>query len=134
MMLPVVKKIFANSPALATAVEGTTIIGKAPFDGTVTGVTFIPNAAITGQDTNTRKPTVINKGQAGLGTAVIASLQFNAGVNGVAFDEKAITPTATAADKEVSEGDVIAMFSDVILTGLADPGGYWEVTMSRDRG
>jgi hypothetical protein len=134
MLAPKVHVLEANSPAYATAAEGTVVVGKAPFAGTVTAVTVVPVAAITGQDTNTRKYSLINKGAAGSGTAPVAGLQFNSGVNGVAFDEKALTLSVTAADLEVVAGDVIALFSDAILTGLADPGCRVFVTISRDRG
>lgn len=134
MFTPLVRKLTANSPAYTILAEGTTVIGKAPFAGTVTAVRFISVAAITGANTDTRKHNVINKGAAGSGTTSIAALQYNSGVNAVAFDEKTVTLSATAADKVVAADDVIAVFSDAIGNGLADPGGHWEVEITRTAG
>lgn len=119
-------------PGQATAATDTTVImDRADFAGTVTSVTYAPNAAITGQNTNTRRVALINRGQAGSGTTVIAELTFVSGVNAVAGDELAITLSATAADRVVAQGDVLAWFSDAVLTGLADPGGMVTVGVSR---
>lgn len=118
--------------ALGTDVDGNTILGKAPFAGKVDSVSVITPTAITGANTNTRKHSIINKGQSGAGTAEIAALQYNAGVSTVAFDEKALTLTATAADAEVAAGDVLVMVSTAPGTGIADPGGIVTVVYSRD--
>ena len=49
-------------------------------------------------------------------------------VNAVAFDEKALTVTATAADKTVAAGDVLVFVSTAVGgTGLVDPGGRVQV-------
>ncbi len=104
---------------------------RAPFPAAVTAVTYTPNAAIVGANTNTRRVALINRGQAGLGSIVIAELQFNSGVNGVAFDEKPIPLSATAANLNLAEGDILEWLSDAVGTGLADPGGLAVVTMSR---
>jgi hypothetical protein len=50
------------------------------------------------------------------------------GVNAVAFDEKAITLSATASDLVVAAGDVLVWVSTAVGgTGLADPGGQVQV-------
>lgn len=120
--------------ALATNVDGSTIAGKAPFAGTITAVGFIPNAAITGQDTNTRRLAVTNRGSAGAGTDEAAFLQFNSGVNAVQYDEKAITLHSTAANRVVAAGDVLTIDSTTPGTGLADPGGLVTIEITRDDG
>ena len=53
------------------------------------------------------------------------------GVNATAFDEKAITLSATAENLEVVAGDVLALFSEAVGSGLADPGGTIQVTINR---
>jgi hypothetical protein len=118
-------------PGFATATDDTITIGEAPFAGTVTSVTFTPDAAITGAASNHRALRLINKGAAGAGTTIIAELAFDNGVNAVAFDEKAITLSATPASLVVAEGDVLALFSEAVGTGLADPGGTVQVTINR---
>lgn len=117
--------------ALATNVDGSTILGKVPFAGAVSAVGFVPNAAIAGQDTNTRRVAITNRGSAGLGTTETAFLQFNSGVNGVAFDEKAITLHTTLANRDVAAGDVLTIDSTTPGTGLADPGGLYIVEITR---
>ena len=107
------------------------VIGEVAATGRVTEVTFQPEAASTGDNTNKRVYTLVNKGSAGAGTTVIATLDLVTGVNLTAFDEKAATLSATAADLVVTEGDVLAWVSTFAGTGLVDPGGMVKVTIER---
>lgn len=129
---PMTRRFQAYVPPMATAAndQSTTAL-RAPFAGVVQSVSYAPNAAITGQDTNTRAIRLRNRGQAGSGTTVIAELQFNRGVNAAAFDEKAITLSATPANLVVAEGDILEVFSDAVLTGIADPGGLLVVEIAQ---
>lgn len=102
--------------------------------GTVDGVTYTPTATITGAATNTRKVSLINKGQSGAGSTVVATLQFNSGTNATGYDETAITLSGTAANLNVAAGDVLAWQSDSVGTGLADPGGLVAITFGRSVG
>lgn len=129
---PRVDVIRDHVPGQATAgTDSTIILSEAPYAATVTGVTYSPDAAITGANTNTRRVALINRGAAGAGTTVVAELQFDSGVNGVAGDEKTITLSATAANLVLVAGDILAWFSDAVGTGLADPGGLVQVELSR---
>lgn len=129
---PLVRKLQCTEPAFALTVDGDTTLGEAPFAGTVTSVSYTPEAAITGHATETRTLTLVNKGQAGLGTTVIATLAFLAGINGVAFDEKAFTLSAVALATVVAAGDILAFVSTHTgSTGLADPGGLCQVEITR---
>jgi hypothetical protein len=123
-----------NVPALATAVAGAVIVGVAPFDGVVESVKFYPNALMTGQDTNTRLHRVYNRKDDNTGVAVMATLQYNAGVNAPAKQAKTLTLSGTPANLAVEEGDVIEFDSSVVLTGLADAGGLLEVKLARSGG
>lgn len=98
--------------------------------GTVSGVTYSTVTAITGANTNTRSVSLVNKGQAGAGTTIVATLQFNSGVNTTASDEKVITLSSTAADLVVAAGDVLQWQSTAVNTGIADPGGLVNVTIA----
>jgi hypothetical protein len=131
MTAPLVRTQQATLPALGAAVAGDQTVGEAPFAGTVTAVTFTPEAAITGDNTNTRTMTLVNKGQTGSGSTVIATLAFTTGVNGVAFDEKAFTLSAVANATTVAESDILVAVETVAGSGLANPGGRIEVTFSR---
>lgn len=121
-------------PAVTIAATTSTPILEAPFAGAVSGVQFTPAAAITGANTNTRKVELINKGLAGAGTTVMATLQFDAAVNGVAFDEKDITLSVVANALNVVAGDILAWVSTAVGTGLADPGGRVQVAFTRVEG
>lgn len=101
-------------------------------DGTVSAVTYSTVTAITGANSNTRSVSLVNKGQAGAGSTVIATLQFNSGVNTTASDEKTITLSSTAADLAVTAGDVLQWQSAAVGTGIADPGGLVNVTIAAE--
>lgn len=120
-----------STEALAANATGATIIGEAPFAGTVTAVTYTPESDITGADTNTRTLAVVNKGTDGNGSTSVATLALTSGVNATDFDEKALTLSGTAANLEVAAGDILAFTSTHAGTGLADPGGRIAVTISR---
>ena len=107
---------------------------EAPFTGKVAGVSYTPVASVTGAASPaSRTLSVINHGQAGAGTTVVASLALVAGVNLVGFDEKALTLSATASDLQVVQGDILEFRSAAVGgTGLVDPGGTVEITFERN--
>jgi hypothetical protein len=109
-------------------------LGAARFTGKVTSVTYTPEAASTGDNTNYRTYTLVNKGTDGSGTTVIATLALTTGVNLVAFDAKSATLSATAADLVVTAGDELAWVSTHTASGLVDPGGTVIVKGNRAQG
>lgn len=130
---PYVRVIEADVPAVSTAGnDDDTVIAQAPFACTVTAVQYVPEAAITGADTNSRTVSLVNKGAAGSGTTSVASLALTSGVNAAANDEKAITLSATAANLVLAAGDTLQWRSIHIGTGITDPGGLVRVTLSRN--
>lgn len=132
MTAPLVRVREEVVPAVSTAGnDDDTVIGQAQFAGTVTKVEYVPEAAITGAATNNRTVSLINKGQAGSGTTVVASLNFGNGTNATANNEIALTLSATASDLVIAEGDTLVWRSLHVGTGIADPGGVARVTMSR---
>lgn len=116
------------------AADDTFSLPPAPFTGKVTAVSYTPEAAATGDNTNARTFTLVNKGQAGVGTTVIATLALTTGVNLVAFDEKAATLSVTASDLVVTQGDELAWVSTHTGTGVVDPGGAVIVKGNRAQG
>lgn len=116
------------------AATDTFTLGPAPFDCKITSVTYTPEAASTGDNTHYRTYTLVNKGSAGAGTTVIATLALTTGVDLVASDEKAATLSATAADLLVTAGDVLAWVSTPTGNGLVDPGGSVLVKGNREQG
>lgn len=115
----------------ATGVD-TSVAFRAPFAGTVAGITYSALANVTGANTNSRTLRFQNHRQDGSGTTVIASLPVVSGVNLTAFDEKTVPLSATAADLVVAAYDVIEMQSLHVGAGLAGPGGTAYVTFSRE--
>lgn len=128
---PYIAKFNVPTEGAATAVDDTVMLGEAPFAGTVTEVTYTPDTGITGANTNTRRLALINKGQTGVGTTVVAELQFDSGVNSTTADEKTIPLSGTAANLVLAAGDILAWFSDAVGTGIADAGGLVQVSISR---
>lgn len=129
---PLVVKLECLVPAQGTAgtVQDTTI-GEAPFAGTVTAVYMDADDAVTANGTNYRTFAVTNKGQAGAGTAVVAS-RSTASVSLVADDRTDFTLSVTPADLVVAAGDVLIVNETVAATGVAHGGGkvYVELTRS----
>lgn len=121
-----------NQPGISTPGNSdTSIIAEAPYNLTVEAVTYVPDAAITGANTNTRLHRVVNRGADGTGSTVVASLQYNSGVNAPAGDERTITLSGTAANLNVDQGQILAFESNAVGTGIADPGGLVQVDVSR---
>jgi hypothetical protein len=119
-------------PAVAAAADDTSMVCRASYAGTVASVTYAPDATLTGANTESRTCSLLNKGQGGAGTTVIATKAFVSTVNAAVGDETAITLSATAADLVVAEGDILAWVSaHVGSTGLADPGGLVTITFQR---
>jgi hypothetical protein len=128
---PLVRVIEESVPAAATAVSDDSVLAQSPYAGTVTAVQYVPEAAITGAATNNRTVSLVNKGQAGSGTTVVATLTFASGTNATANNEVSLVLSSTEADRVVAEGDTLQWRSIANGTGLADPGGIARVTVGR---
>lgn len=124
---PVVKTHSGRGVAYAIAVDGTEEVAQAPFDATITAVTYTPDVTITGANTNSRTVSLINKGQAGSGSTVVATLAFVSGVNASAGTPKTIVLSATPANLLVAAGDVLEFDSTHVGSGIVDPGGLVQV-------
>lgn len=98
----------------------------APINMKITGVKWIPAAAITANATNYFTLTLRNR-TTGAGTAVPASRSY-AATNSVAFVAEAMTLSGTAADLNVASGDVLTVEKLVTASGLAMPDGVVQVT------
>lgn len=129
---PLTRTLATTIPAQGTAgTAGDQTLGEAPFAGTVTAATLVAEAAITGRATDNRKFAIVNKGTDGLGTREVASITFAAGANAAAFDETALTLTATAANLAVAAGDVLAVVETINGSGMTHSGGLVQVEVSR---
>lgn len=107
-------------------------VAVAPFAGTVSAVKYVPDTVLTGANTDSRTLVLVNKGQSGSGSTVVATKAFTSGVNAPADTPTAITLSATAANLVVAANDVLAWQSTHVgSTGLADPGGLVQVEITR---
>lgn len=132
MTAPLERVIEQDAAAVGATAEGSTIVGQAPFDATVTRVAYIANSAITGAADDNRTVALINKGADGTGTTSIASLTFANGTDADADDDTPLTLSSTAAYLNVSKGDTLLWTSTHHGTnGMADPGGLVQVTLNR---
>lgn len=89
----------------------------APFPCVVTGVGITPQAAVTGDNTDTKNLNVDNKGPTGALSTEIGNLDLVLATDLVAFDEQAITITET----ELAKGDVLALEYEQVGTGVLIP-------------
>lgn len=128
---PLVRTLQATVPALAAGVAGDQTLGEAPFAATVTGASFTPEANVTGDNTNTRTLTIVNKGADGNGTTVAATLALATGVNLTDFNEQAFTLSVVEGATTIAAGDILAVVEAVAGSGLANPGGLVQVELTR---
>jgi hypothetical protein len=119
---------YAGDAAAGDAVAETILPRPFAQHGLVTGVRFVPTAALTADNANNAVITVRKRNGAG-GTAVtLATITTDvASGDWVAFTPKALTPTATAADLIIRETDVITVEVAKGGTGVALPSGSIEV-------
>ena len=129
---PLIQKLEVDTDAVGAAADADKVIGVVPFAGTITAVTYIPNATLTGANTESRTLSVINKGTDGNGTTSVASKAFVSGVNANDFDETVLTLSGTPANLVVAADQILSFNSlHIGTTGLADPGGKVRVSISR---
>lgn len=113
----------AGQATAGTADEFTGFV--APFDLKITGVKWVPAAAVTADGTNFFTLNLRNR-TTGAGSALPASRSY-AATNSVAFVAEAMTLSGTAADLLVAAGDVLTVSKVNSGTGLAMPDGTVQV-------
>jgi hypothetical protein len=120
----------ATIPAAGAAVAQDQVIDRSAIGGTVTSVLMVPEAALTANATNYRTFRVVNKGQNGAGSTVIASFATDTPTTDdlVAFDEKTVPLVGTPT---VAAGDIIAVDETVTGTGVAHSGYRIDVEIVR---
>ena len=82
-------------------------------------VSIIPQAAITGADTDSMTLNVVDKALVGVGTTVLGTKAYTSGVNVIAFNDD--TLVAETAAKTVAAGAVVNLERAKVGTGLAMP-------------
>lgn len=132
--VPDVRKLEATVPAQGTA--GTIqdqVIGKAPFAGAVTAAYMVPEANVTANATAYRTWSIVNKGQDGNGSTVVASFASDTVTTDdqADFDEKALVLSVVANATTVAAGDILAVAETVTGAGVAHAGYKVIVEVSR---
>jgi len=129
---PIVHTFEHEVPAVTIAADSKTDVVESPYSGTVTAVNFVPIAAIVGADTNSRTLSLVNKGQAGAGTTVVATKALVAAAGTLAADTAApVTLSVVAGATTVALNDVLEWQSNHVGTGIVDPGGMIHVEVTR---
>lgn len=114
-------------PGQATAGTADEFSGMvAPFDLKITGVKWIPAAAVVADPVNNFTLNLRNRGAAGAGTALPASRSY-AATNSTAFVGETMTLSGAAADLLVAAGDVLTVSKVNGGTGLAMPDGVVQI-------
>lgn len=128
---PLVKAETGTIPGAAATTSYDQILAVADWDGELSAASFAPEASITGNTTNTRTLTIVNKGADGTGTTVMATIAFITGNNGVAYVPKDFVLSVVEGATSFEAGDSIAVSSAYAASGLADPGGLVKASLSR---
>lgn len=91
----------------------------APHDLKLTAVRFVPLTAVVGHATNNAVLSVNNRLLVGVGTGIMASKAYDTVTDDdvIAYDEDAVTLSATASLLLAAEGDVITIEKAVGGTG-----------------
>lgn len=114
-----VKTFPLRAHAAATATEQQ-VLFRAPYAMKLNAAYLTFDAAITGANTDTTSVTVINGGQAGAGTtAMTVQKDYTSGVNEVAGTPDALTLSATDANTNIAQGDVLLFKWTKAGNGLA---------------
>lgn len=120
------------APVATAGNDGATCAHIARVTGTIKSVSLVPSDTISGAATDHRTVSLINKGIAGSGTKVIATVTFDSGINAPANKQKAITLSSDPADLAVKPGDVLMWVSTHVGDGITDPGGLVTLVVARD--
>lgn len=127
--VPGVHVMRSRVPAEGTAgSDDTWVLGRLPSNAQVSTVRWIPDAAVTGANTNNFQLQVINKGAAGSGTTTVtAAKTYASGTNSTAYVAESLTLSSTAADLLANAGDILTLVRTHNSSGLASPAGVVEI-------
>ena len=132
LLSPFVKKIERYAQPVGTAGNSLlTMLGRESYARTVTAVNYIPTAALSGANTNSRTLNLRKRGADGTGTTVVASLALVSGVDLVDNVPKALTLSVVAGALELLANEVLEWESLAVSSGIVDPGGLVEVSYIR---
>lgn len=105
----------------------------APFKCKVTKVGIVPQAAVTGNTTNTKNLNIIDNGSAGSGSTEVGNLDLITGVDLTAMDYTEIPLNSTySAGVSMEEGDVLSLSFEEVNSGVLIPDVIVQVEWKRD--
>lgn len=93
-----------------------------PFNAKVTGMKWVPSAAVTANGTNFSTLSMRNRGAAGSGSALPATRSY-AATNSSAWVAEDCTLSATATDLLLTAGDVVTVQMIHSASGVVIPAG-----------
>lgn len=126
--------ITARTATVAMGATATHSLFRAPFDLDILAARFVADAAMTGDNTNSKIVELRNEGTDGTGAVAVAAADtFGTGDNLVAQSPRAFTLSATAADLELDAGEVLSAVITELAAGIAWPAGCWDI-VARVRG
>lgn len=99
----------------------------APYNATITGVKWLPAAAVTADAANYSTLSLRNRGSGGAGTALAATRAYSA-TDSSAWVPEDCTLSGTTADLEVTAGDALTVQMLHTGTGIALPAGIVQVS------
>lgn len=118
-------EFFVPGVAAGTAIEWPQFV--LPWNATITGLTWVPGAAVTANGTNYATISVRNRGSNGSGSVVPASRSY-AATNSTAQVAEVLTLSSTATDLQPAAGDVMTIGVAHTGSGLLVPAGLVQVT------
>jgi hypothetical protein len=130
--VPISRAIEANTPGALATTNQVTVIGRIPYAGSVTAVTYIPSSSVAAPASGTgRTYTVFNRGNAGgTGTVSVASRSQTSNV-ALTADAPFDLTLGTSAALACTSGDVLEFNSTALTSNAPDPGGRVVVTFAR---
>jgi len=113
-------KIITNSyvAAVGGGSDDEVAVFRAPCAGKIIEIGVIPDAAVTGDDTDNFTMSCENKGAAGIGTDEICSLELATGVDLVALDYQSL---GDVDNVDLDKDDTVTFIKTEANSGLAMP-------------
>ena len=120
------KTDICSQATVAMGSGATATIFYAHQDVTITGIVYLPDAALTGHATNNKIVTIRNEGTDGTGTTAVCA----ADTFGASDDLAAQTPrafTITTANADIDAGECVSAVFTEGGSGVAWPAGQWAI-------
>lgn len=127
--IPGTHYVRARVPGQATAgTANNWVVAQMAYNATILGAVWVPDAAVTGANTNNFALGVVNKGAAaGQSLTVTTVKTYASGTDSAAMVPETLTLSSTSTDLVVVANDVLILARTVNGSGLAGPAGSIEI-------